>query len=282
MAASVTLVQSSPTTQSWLQSLRDRLRQFEYSEEKYYAAFGTEPPRRTFAYLNPAKGSVSLFLPLDPGDEPDLQSTPSTSSWAARFPFVFRIAGEQDLSTTTRLIVKSHAVIVDEGRVERGMSSRRKATRRPAYLSVEELPSEIEYVEGAARPILVNAYERNRRALEKCLRHYGSSRGVCRFNFEARYGESAAGCIQVHHIVPIAKVGKEYRLNPITDIRPVCPNCHAVIHRREPPFSIEEVNQMLGNDGVHGSSRAELDVRAEARRPNQVLQPTRKALEPTA
>jgi len=148
------------------------------------------------------------------------------------------------LSTATRLIVKSHATI--------GLSTRKKATRRPEYLAAEELPSEIEYVEGAARPVLVNAYERNRRAREKCLQHYGRSCAACGFNFEARYGQPAAGYIQVHHIVPIAKVGKEYRLNSLTDLRPVCANCHAVIHRREPPFSIEEVKQMLQNDGVHG------------------------------
>lgn len=176
-----------------MHNLRDRLTQFEYSEAKYYAAFRTEPPRRAFAYLNPAKGSVRLFLPLDPSDAPCLLPTPSTSSWAARFPSVFPIAGEQDLSTATRLIVKSHAAI--------GPSTRKKATRRPEYLAAEELPSEIEYVEGAARPVLVNAYERNRRAREKCLRHYGRICAVCGFNFEARYGESAAGYILVLGVV---------------------------------------------------------------------------------
>jgi predicted HNH restriction endonuclease len=145
---------------------------------------------------------------------------------------------------------------------------RKKAARWPEYLTAEELPSEIEYVEEAARSVMVNAYERNRRAREKCLRQYGRSCAVCGFNFEATYGGSAAGYIQVHHIVPIAKVGKEYRLNPITDLQPVCPNCHAVIHRRELPFSIEEVKQMIQNDGVRGSG-AQLGVRAEARRLNR-------------
>lgn len=109
-------------------------------------------------------------------------------------------------------------------------------------------------MEGTARPVLVNAYECNRRAREKCLQNYGSTCFICGFEFEARYGEAAAGYIQVHHIVPIAKVGKDCRLNPITDLRPVCPNCHAVIHRREPPYSIEEVKRML-QDGSDGEAR---------------------------
>jgi hypothetical protein len=31
----------------------------------------------------------------------------------------------------------------------------------------------------------------------------------------------------------------------IKDLRPVCQNCHAVIHSRKPAFSIEEVRKML-------------------------------------
>ncbi len=262
MDAGATLVQSSPITRSWLRSLRDRLPQFEYSEARYYAAFRTKLDRRAFAYLNPAKRSIRLFVPLEPGTDAHLQATPSTSSWAVRFPSVFPIAGEQDLATAARFIAKSHTAI--------GRSTRKKAILRPEYLAAEELPSETEYVEGAARSVLVNAYERNRRARERCLRRYGRSCAACGFDFEARYGESAAGYIQVHHIVPIARIGKEYRLNPITDLRPVCPNCHAVIHRREPPFSIEEVKQMLQTDGMHGSE-AQLDVGAQARRQKKLL-----------
>jgi hypothetical protein len=106
-----------------LQGLRNRLPHFEYSEAKYYAAFRSESDHRAFAYLNPAKRSIRLFLPLDAGDEPYLQPTPSTSSWAERFPTVFRIAGEQDLLMAARLIAKSYAgVIVNEEQVEIGLS----------------------------------------------------------------------------------------------------------------------------------------------------------------
>jgi hypothetical protein len=34
----------------------------------------------------------------------------------------------------------------------------------------------------------------------------------------------------------------------------VCPNCHAVIHRREPPFTIHEVQKML----KHANNRPNL------------------------
>jgi hypothetical protein len=137
MTPKSTLVQSSSTTRSWLQSLRDRLPQLEYSEAKYYAAFKTGSPRR--AVDNPAKRSVRLFLALGPS-EPDLQPTPSTSTWAARFPAIFQIAGEQDLTRAGQLIVMSGKAL--------GPSARKKANPRPGYFAAEELPLDIEYPGG--------------------------------------------------------------------------------------------------------------------------------------
>ncbi len=239
MTTRATLVQSNPGTRSWLRDLRDRLPDFEYSESQYWATFRSRPARRVVAQLNPAKRSIRLFVPLRPDANARLRPTPSTSSWASRFQSVFAIAGERDLPDAAALIVKSR----DELAM---LPSKGTARRRPEYTASEELPSSAgEYVEGAARQILVNGYERNRRAREKCIRHYGRTCTVCGFDFGARYGEAAAGYIQIHHVVPIARVRKEYRLNPVTDLRPVCPNCHAVIHRREPPFSVDEVKQML-------------------------------------
>lgn len=261
MAFAATLFQSSPTTRSWLQTLRDRLPQLEYSEARYWAVFKTEPPRQVVAYLNPAQRSVRVFLALDPGGEPDLQQTPSTHSYAVRFPSVFRIAGEQDLTRAGQLILRSRAAL--------GPSTRKKAALRPEYFAAEELFPEVGYVEGAARHVLVNAYERNRLARGACLRHYGRSCAACGFNFEANYGEATAGYIHVHHVIPIAQVGTEYELHPIRDLRPVCPNCHAVIHRREPPFSIEEIKHMLQNHGAKGSPEGVRDVRRRTRMPNK-------------
>jgi 5-methylcytosine-specific restriction endonuclease McrA len=238
MDTDAALIQSSSLTQSWLQGLRDRLPDLTYSESRYYAAFRTERPRRVVAYLNPAKRSIRLFLPLKPDTGTRLQPTPSTSRWALRFPSFFPIASEQDLLMAARFIARSRAALHP--------LPKEKLTRRPEYTAPEEIPSSpTEYVEGAVRSILVNAYERNRRAREKCIQHYGRTCVVCGFDFRARYGQAAAGYIQIHHVVPIARIRKEYRLNPIADLRPVCPNCHAVIHRREPAFSIDEVKRML-------------------------------------
>jgi 5-methylcytosine-specific restriction enzyme A len=98
--------------------------------------------------------------------------------------------------------------------------------------------------EGAQCQVSVNAYERSPVARQKCIEHYGASCYVCDFNFGVVFGELGEGFIHVHHLLSLSDVGEEYKVSPINDLRPVCPNCHAMIHRRSPPFSIEEIKAM--------------------------------------
>jgi 5-methylcytosine-specific restriction protein A len=109
----------------------------------------------------------------------------------------------------------------------------------------EEFLSTYEFWEGASRKILVNAYERDQKARQACLQHYGVKCLVCSFDFERIYGDIAARYIHVHHIVPLSKIKKGYRVDPIKDLRPVCANCHAVIHLRREPFEIEDVKRFI-------------------------------------
>jgi len=109
----------------------------------------------------------------------------------------------------------------------------------------EETSLDSGYAEGSVRSVLVNAYERNPRAREECIKHYGVRCSACGFDFGAVYGEIAAGFIHVHHIVPLSQVGPGYRVDPIRDLRPVCPNCHAVLHRRGPPMGVDELRDVL-------------------------------------
>lgn len=109
----------------------------------------------------------------------------------------------------------------------------------------DELDVSRTYNEGVKKKIVVNAYERNAEARIKCIQCYGLTCSVCGFNFEETYGEIGTGFIHVHHLKPLSEIGKEYQLNPITDLRPVCPNCHSMIHRREPGYTIDELKARL-------------------------------------
>ena len=109
----------------------------------------------------------------------------------------------------------------------------------------EELPPGARFVEGAVRKVQVNAYERDPAARAACLAKYGYACSVCGVVLEDKYGQIAREFIHVHHVKPIAKIGKSYEVDPIEDLRPVCPNCHAVLHREDPPLSIEAVRKLL-------------------------------------
>ena len=112
----------------------------------------------------------------------------------------------------------------------------------------DELSDETEIInlyEGAKQSITVNRYERNNQARKKCIEYYGTGCYVCAFNFENIFGEIGKDFIHVHHLIPLSEINQEYEVDPIQDLRPVCPNCHAMIHRKNPPFTIEEIKNLL-------------------------------------
>lgn len=101
------------------------------------------------------------------------------------------------------------------------------------------------FPEGGLRTVKVNRYERNRHAREACLTHYGSVCAICNFDFEAVYGIPGGRGIHVHHLRELSEIGKGYKVDPITDLIPVCPNCHATFHSARPALTPDEVRALL-------------------------------------
>ena len=99
--------------------------------------------------------------------------------------------------------------------------------------------------EGAVYRVLVNRYERDPKARAKCIRHHGTRCAVCELEFEQRYGRIGKGFIHIHHLRPLGRLRSSYRLDPLKDLVPVCPNCHAMLHRRDPPYDIEQLRELL-------------------------------------
>ena len=99
--------------------------------------------------------------------------------------------------------------------------------------------------EGAKKKVLVNKYERDKKARTKCVAHYKCKCAVCNLDFSKRYGPHGKDFIHVHHLKPMFTNSKKQKVDPIRDLRPVCPNCHAMIHYRGGLLSIEEVRAIL-------------------------------------
>ncbi len=99
--------------------------------------------------------------------------------------------------------------------------------------------------EGAKRQVMVNAFERNQKARQQCIEKYGYKCSICKFDFEKTYGEIGKNFIHVHHLKPLSEIKEQYEINPIEDLRPVCPNCHAMLHKKSPAYRIEEVQDFI-------------------------------------
>ena len=110
----------------------------------------------------------------------------------------------------------------------------------------EEVISNHDFTEGKAVQVLVNRFERDEKARRLCLAHFGLSCQCCGFQSRVTYDDSVT-VIHVHHKAPLSGIRSEYHPNSSTDLIPLCSNCHAVVHRRNPPLEIDDVRRMLAN-----------------------------------
>lgn len=111
------------------------------------------------------------------------------------------------------------------------------------------LDSNLDIFEGIKKQVSVNKYERSSIARAKCLEARGNKYicEICEFNFEQRYGELGKCFIHVHHITPIHTIGQSYKIDYIKDLIPVCPNCHAMLHRKinGTYYSVSDLKELL-------------------------------------
>ncbi|HKO91239.1 MAG TPA: HNH endonuclease [Polyangiaceae bacterium] len=121
--------------------------------------------------------------------------------------------------------------------------------RADAQFHPERTPGEVtvaqRFEEGDMRTVQVDVRERNPAARRACIEHFGAACQVCGMDFAAAYGPIAEGFIHVHHINPLGNAMGVRELNPVRDLRPVCPNCHAMLHTEFPPVAIEKLKELI-------------------------------------
>ena len=110
---------------------------------------------------------------------------------------------------------------------------------------VSKSSDDIKYIEGEKQIISIATYDRSAQARQECIKAWGYQCAVCGFDFGAVYGEYGKGYIEVHHLKPISEKDGEYEVSPIEDLRPVCANCHRMLHKSKQTLSIEELKLKL-------------------------------------
>lgn len=91
--------------------------------------------------------------------------------------------------------------------------------------------------EGSEKISQSKRYERSPINREACIALKGCRCAICGFDFEAVYGSLGSGFIHVHHLTPVSDMKERAPVNPKTDLIPVCPNCHAMLHSQNPPIA---------------------------------------------
>jgi len=170
-----------------------------------------------------------------------------SGSWARRFPLTIELESHGDIKKLAEIL--RFAIGANEkalaGKTRKTLERVKSKNAYQYEALADELTEPDRFPEGGRKAIIVNAYERSGKARSACIKHYGSKCQVCELDFEKRYGKLGNGFIHVHHIVEISKIGKKYKVNPKKDLQPVCPNCHAMLHRNDPMLSIEALKALL-------------------------------------
>ena len=122
----------------------------------------------------------------------------------------------------------------------------------------------------AVSRVEVNRYEHSPDARRACIAHHGTSCAACGFSFEIAYGDIGKDFIPVHHLVPVSQLGGIYELDPVTDLVPLCANCHAIAHLGvTTPRTVAELRRAMAAAGYltgQTLTSKELQAQQDARR----------------
>ena len=102
--------------------------------------------------------------------------------------------------------------------------------------------------EGTPSEIKAIRYERNPTNRQLCLYRQGYNCAVCGLNFQDVYGEIGYKFIEVHHKMPVSMMTPDYQFDVDKDLVPLCSNCHSMVHRRNPPYTVEELKEILSKN----------------------------------
>lgn len=119
-----------------------------------------------------------------------------------------------------------------------------------------DFPNEL--YEGSKCQVFVNKYERSREARQRCIDKNGTKCMICGFDFEAKYGDIGKGFIHVHHVIPLNARAGTYKVDYRNDLMPICPNCHAMIHRKpNGVYTKQELQELINKATISNTRKSE-------------------------
>jgi len=183
-----------------------------------------------------------VVQPSDPTGQLAIHIRPRIEKgWDKEFPFFLILEETSNIQVAANILREFSCPLA----VRRTKRKTVDASNRDDICIPEEIPEGTLLLEGSTRQIQINVYERNPTARLLCIQHYGAKCFICKFDFQSNYGERGKGFIHVHHTKALSEIKAQYHVDPIADLRPVCPNCHAMIHRTTLPSTCEEIKKII-------------------------------------
>lgn len=100
--------------------------------------------------------------------------------------------------------------------------------------------------EGAVTYYYGSRYERSFANRKKAIAVHGVRCVGCGFLFEEKYGEHGKNYIEIHHVQPLHTLEEPEAIDPVTDLVPLCANCHRMVHRRyDNVLSIQKLHHII-------------------------------------
>ena len=96
-----------------------------------------------------------------------------------------------------------------------------------------EVAYQITAQEGESYECHHTEYKRNKAVRESAAKRDNYTCRICGFDFVRTYGEVGNHFIEVHHKDPVKDGTRETKLD---DLISVCPNCHSMLHKKNPPL----------------------------------------------
>jgi 5-methylcytosine-specific restriction protein A len=148
------------------------------------------------------------------------------------------IPEEAKLQSDLKKITEHYMLLTHRGGVDSNLTG---SDFEPDNLKEQDLEERKRYIRH-------RSIERNPGNSRKVKEVRGYVCEACGFDFKNFYGDLSLNkkgetYIEAHHLIPLSNLpeGKALKLSPKEDFRVLCANCHKMIHRKNPPYTIEEL-----------------------------------------
>jgi 5-methylcytosine-specific restriction enzyme A len=216
-----------------------------------------ETAARRLSY-QPYDGDSKHFFPI-PGTVMEMSYNPVESDVAAKLEIIRRDGirppkilenGWLDRQTLTGVceITSNTASILDSyltsNRTETEIDTETEMAGEDS--DAEDFADKWNRGDGTPQTFLGTRYERLKSLRSQAVRLHGTTCFACGFSFEEMYGDIGKGFTEVHHVFPLASVGEAHPVNPLTDLVPLCANCHRMIHRNpKEPLTVDQLVEIV-------------------------------------